>query len=144
VNALELLVGHWNQGVPGPHPVGATVIPSGSGRPRRDMYDEHTPALGPDLLQGDPAPDPLVDPRLGATRLGECGGADHLPRTIIGHAQNELAAPFVRYPDTIPHQFVEVVAVPRFLALDACALRRREQCGELFRRGHLGGSPRAT
>jgi hypothetical protein len=71
------------------------------------VYNQHTLACVVVLLDRNSVPEALEEPGLDPSRLRKSPSPHHLPRSLVGHAEDDLAAAFVGKGNAVPRQLVE-------------------------------------
>jgi hypothetical protein len=140
VDPPELVVGHRDQRVAGPHPERALILPSRAREAGRDSHQQHPLAVVIVLLDGNSMSELLEEPRLGATGFGECARADDLAGSAVADSEHEASAALVGKRNAVLDQILEMKAACGRFKLDVCAFGAVEQCLELGGRRHRSDS----
>jgi hypothetical protein len=83
------------------------------------MYDEKAMPPGQALFDRHLMTEPVEQPGLGAPRFGKRLRADNLPRSPIGHSQDDLSTTRIGQRDDVFHQLFKVKAALRLFEFEA-------------------------
>jgi hypothetical protein len=116
-------------------------LPGRARQSPRHMNHQYTPFGCAEFLDWNAVMQPVIQARLGATRLGEGCCTNDTARPPVSYPENDFATAFVGERDTVVHQLFKVVVLLRLLELEVTAFGRFEPLAQLFVGGWHGSYP---